>query len=98
MNGMIFEWDEAKDVANQRKHGLSFDDALRVFNDPLRLTRQDRIENGEARWQTIGMMGRYRIILVAHSFWDDNDNEIIRIISARPVTRHERRDYENQID
>jgi uncharacterized protein len=98
MSGMIFEWDEAKDIANQKKHGLSFDDALRVFNDPLRLTRQDRIENGEARWQTIGMMGTHRIILVAHSFWDDNDNEIIRIISARPVTRRERRDYENQID
>jgi uncharacterized protein len=98
MSGVIFEWDEAKDIANQRKHGLSFDDALGVFIDPLRLTRQDRIENGEARWQTIGMMGRHRIILVAHSFWDDNDNEIIRIISARPVTRRERRDYENQID
>ena len=95
---MIFEWDEAKDIANQRKHGLSFDDALGVFIDPLRLTRQDRIENGEARWQTIGMIGLHRIILVAHSFWDDNDNEIIRIISARPVTRRERRDYENQID
>lgn len=49
MSGMIFEWDEAKDNANQRKHGLSFDDALGVFIDPLRLTRQDRIENGEAR-------------------------------------------------
>jgi uncharacterized protein len=98
MSGTTFEWDEAKDIANQRKHGLSFDDALHVFNDPLRLTRQDRIENGEARWQTIGMIGRHHIILVAHSFWDDNDNEIIRIISARPVTRRERRDYENQID
>lgn len=98
MSETVFEWDEAKDIANQRKHGLSFNDALGVFIDPLRLARQDRIENGEARWQTIGMIGLHRIILVAHSFWDDNDNEIIRIISARPATRRERRDYENQID
>jgi uncharacterized protein len=98
MGGIIFEWDEAKDLANRRKHGVSFDDALDVFGDPLRLTRLDRIENGEARWQTVGIMDRHRIILVAHTIWDDEDREIVRIISARPVTRHERRDYENQVD
>jgi uncharacterized protein len=98
MGGMIFEWDEAKDLANQTKHGLSFDDALDVFDDPLRLTRHDRIENGEARWQTIGMMGRHRIILVAHTIRDEDGNEIVRIISARPVTKRERRYYEYQVD
>jgi uncharacterized protein len=93
---MIFEWDEAKDIVNQRKHGLSFRDAIAVFADPLRLTRQDRVENGETRWQTIDETCRYRIILVAHVTWDEGENEIIRIISARPVTRYERRNYEKQ--
>jgi uncharacterized protein len=98
MVGMIFEWDEAKNLANQRKHGLSFDDAIEVFEDAFRLTRLDRIEIGEVRWQTIGMMGGHRIILVAHMIWDEDDNEVIRIISARSVTRRERRDYENHVD
>jgi uncharacterized protein len=98
MAGMIFAWDEAKSLANQKKHGLSFDDVIDVFNDPLRLTLHDRIENGEARWQTLGTMGHYRIIVVAHTFQDEEGNEVIRIISARPVTRRERRNYENQID
>ncbi|MFM9853849.1 MAG: BrnT family toxin [Sphingomonadaceae bacterium] len=96
MAGMIFEWDEAKDLANQRKHGVGFKEAARVFADPLRLTQHDRLENGEVRWQTIGEAGPYRILLVAHLIWDEADNEVIRIISARPVTRHERRDYEEQ--
>ncbi len=91
-----FEWDEAKDRANQRKHGLHFADAARVFNDALRKTRHDRIENGEVRWQTVGSIGNYRIILVAHMMWDENDVEVVRLISARPVTRSERIDYEEQ--
>jgi uncharacterized DUF497 family protein len=96
MGGTIFEWDDAKDRANQKKHGLSFKDAAAVFFDPFRLTRQDRIENGEVRWQTVGALNAYCMILVAHVSWDDEDNEIIRIVSARPVTRHERRNYEEQ--
>jgi uncharacterized protein len=96
MGGTIFEWDDTKDRANQKKHGLSFKDAAAVFFDPFRLTRQDRIENGEVRWQTVGALNAYRMILVAHVSWDDEGNEIIRIVSARPVTRHERRNYEEQ--
>ena len=96
MSGMIFEWDDAKDIANQQKHGLGFVDAAKVFADPLRVTRPDRVEHGETRWQTVGMVGRHRIILVAHTIWDAEGNEIIRIISARPVTKPERRDHEEQ--
>jgi uncharacterized protein len=96
MGGMIFEWDEAKNLANQKKHGLSFEDAAAIFADPLRLTRYDRTEVGEVRWQTIGTLNGYRIILAVHISWDDDDTEFIRIISARPVTRYERREYEEQ--
>jgi len=47
-----FEWDEAKNLSNQRKHGVSFEDASEVFRDPLYVSLKDRIEDGEQRWQT----------------------------------------------
>jgi uncharacterized DUF497 family protein len=53
----LFSWDEAKSQLNQQKHDISFEVAQLVFNDPLHVSRQDRIENGEQRWQTIGMIG-----------------------------------------
>jgi len=54
-----FEWDDAKNRSNQRKHGVSFEIAARVFADPFALTEQDRIEGGEMRWQTIGTVGGF---------------------------------------
>jgi uncharacterized protein (DUF4415 family)/uncharacterized DUF497 family protein len=51
---MLFIWEASKDRSNRRKHGVSFDTATRVFLDPLHLSRQDRIADGEERWQTIG--------------------------------------------
>jgi uncharacterized protein len=51
---MRLSWNEPKSRSNQRKHGISFDTASRVFLDPLHLSRQDRIVEGEERWQTIG--------------------------------------------
>ena len=50
-----FEWDDAKDQLNQRKHGFSFSAAVRVFDDPNCLYEEDRIEHGELRWHAIGM-------------------------------------------
>jgi uncharacterized DUF497 family protein len=47
-----FEWDDKKAEANHRKHGIRFEEAARVFDDPLAVTEQDRIENGEQRWRT----------------------------------------------
>lgn len=84
----MFSWDEAKNRLNQRKHGVSFELAKLVFDDPLQVTRQDRTEAGERRWQTIGMVGDT-------SCEDtDRDGEHVRIISARRATRLERRVYE----
>ena len=50
MTSVRFEWDEAKNLSNQRKHdGVSFEDACRVFQDPLQVSVQDRVEGGEQR-------------------------------------------------
>lgn len=58
------------------------------FADPYALTEQDRIEGGELRWQTIGLVGGV-VLLVAHTVRDEGADEIIRIISARKATRRE---------
>ena len=66
-----------------------------VFDDPLHVSRQDRVEQGEPRWQTIGMVGGVVLLLVAHTWYEgDNDEEHIRIISARWATKLERKVYE----
>ena len=62
-----FEWDPAKAAANLRKHGLSFETATCVFADPFALFLDDRIVDGERRWQAIGRAEGYPILLVAHS-------------------------------
>jgi hypothetical protein len=90
---MRLSWDELKSRSNQRKHGISFDTASRVFLDPLHLTRQDRIVEGEERWQIIGMVNEVAIILVAYTVVDEEE-EVLRIVSARRVTRQERIEYE----
>jgi len=95
-----FEWDEAKAKSNYRKHGVSFKAATQVFDDPLCRTEQDRIEGEEYRWQTLGMVNGCLLLMVAHtvSFFDEDDGnsyELVRIISARPATRKERRLYEH---
>ena len=89
-----FEWDETKAQANLKKHHVSFEIASRVFLDPLALTHQDRIENGEPRWQTLGMVEGCLLLLVAHTVRHEEDDEVIRIISARKADKKERKHYE----
>jgi hypothetical protein len=90
------EWDEQKAEINLHKHGIRFEDAARVFDDPLAVTDQDRIENGEQRWKTVGMADGYLLLLVAHTVrFEDEGIEVVRIISARRVDRAERRRYEH---
>jgi len=62
-----FEWDEAKAKSNYCKHGVSFKVATQVFDDPLCRTEQDRIEGGEYRWQTLGMVNGCLLLMVAHT-------------------------------
>ena len=73
-----------------------FEEAALVFSDPLALTEQDRIENGELRWQSIGTIGAFLVLLVAHTVrLEDESVEVIRIVSARRVTQKERSRYEH---
>ena len=92
-----FVWDPAKAESNHRKHGIRFEEAVRVFFDPLHLTVQDRVEGGEYRWQTIGQVGGAAVFLVAHTVTEDGPEpvETIRIISARRATPKERKRYAN---
>ncbi|WP_208435062.1 BrnT family toxin [Bartonella phoceensis] len=92
-----FEWDEAKAKSNLRKHRVSFEIAARVFADPFAMVKQDRIENGEYRWQTLGLVDGFLLLLVAHTVHDDKDGiEVIRIISARRANLKERKRYEEE--
>jgi uncharacterized DUF497 family protein len=89
-----FEWNLVKAAANLRKHGLSFETAIRVFADPVALFEQDRIVDGESRWQAIGIVDNFLMLMVAHTVREHDDFEVIRIISARRADRSERKRYE----
>ena len=92
-----FEWDEAKNLANLRKHKLSFETASLVFFDPFALMRQDRVVDGEPRWQAIGRVAEELVLVVAHTVRDDEEgDEIVRLISARKALKAERKHYEDQ--
>ena len=93
---MQFTWDERKNRANQRKHGISFETGAMVFDDPYQVSTQDRVIEGELRWQTIGMVKGIQILLVAHTVSESDDEEVIRIISARKATPQERSIYAQQ--
>lgn len=90
-----FEWDETNALAHFKKHKVSFELATRVFADPFALTVQDRIENGEQRWQTIGMVEGQLVLLVAHTVAHEADGtEVVCLISARKADAKERKRYE----
>jgi uncharacterized protein len=92
----LFEWDDAKAKANFKKHGVLFEVAAQAFDDPFAVSIQDRFENGEERWQTIGLVNGALLLLVAHTLRDmDTGEELIRIISARRPTKQERKNYDN---
>ena len=86
-----FEWDEVKAALNVRKHRVSFEDAASVFLDSLAYTFADPDHSvGELRMVTFGMSQAGRLLAVVHA----ERGRIIRIISARAATRHERKIYE----
>lgn len=92
---MTFVWDEGKARINQRKHGISFETAARVFEDPHAVSYADAIVDGEQRWHTIGLVGGIVILLVVHTVREQDGEEEIRIISARKASRGERALYDS---
>jgi uncharacterized DUF497 family protein len=90
---MKLVWDEIKNRENQLKHKVSFETAQRVFDDPFHMSKQDRVEGSEHRWQTIGLVHGVVLLLVAHTYTVADGEEIIRIVSARKADKTERRIY-----
>lgn len=90
---MQFEWDPEKAKRNLKKHGVSFDEAVTVFYDPLSVTFDDPDHSlSENRLVTIGYSARGRLLVVSHT----ERGIAVRIISARLARRHERRRHETQ--
>jgi uncharacterized DUF497 family protein len=89
---MRFEWDPAKAEKNIRKHDVSFDEAVTVFKDPLALIFNDEAHSEEEHREIIiGRSALRRMLLVC---FVERLQDIVRIISARPATRQEIKDYE----
>ena len=87
---VYFEWNSAKDISNQKKHKVTFDEAATVFSDLLYLEIADPDHSqNEERFIALGLSNRCRLLVVSHTFVD----EIVRIISARKATTNEKRQY-----
>lgn len=91
---MRFEWDENKNRRNVVKHRVSFEMARLDFGDPHLVGRIERFQDGEERWEAIGIATGIVLLVVAHTRVELDGEEIIRIISARTATAPERRSYE----
>ncbi len=90
---MEFEWDSDKADENLRKHQVSFSEAATVFGDAFGVTARDPDHSkGETRFITVGMSEQKRLVIVAHT----ERGERIRIISARELTRSEKKVYEEK--
>lgn len=91
--GYIFEWDSRKASSNLRKHGVSFDEATTVFGDPLSLLMDDpKHADDEQRFLVMGLSVQQHLLVVAFAERPPRT----RIISARPATRYERNQYEQE--
>ena len=89
---MIFEWDPAKAASNIQKHGIEFDDAAFVFQDPFLLESSQYVE-GEERWEILGMVDDHLLTVIVQYKSSNDGEQIVRLISARRATRHERKYY-----
>jgi uncharacterized protein len=90
-----FEWDKTKNRANIVKHGISFETAKLIFDDPHLVSFPERNVEGEEPWQSLGSADGIVILAVAHTVHDSDGNEVVRIISARKASPSERRRYAN---
>ena len=89
--GMNVTWDEAKNLSNQKKHGVSFEEAETVFYDDDSVLFDDPDHSvGEERFLFIGVTDTEKLCIVSHCY---RDEDVIRIISARKATKHEKQIY-----
>jgi uncharacterized DUF497 family protein len=89
--GINFEWDKDKAAANKKKHGVTFEEAATVFNDPLAAIFDDELHSKEEQREIIvGHSAEERFLLVCFT----ERAGAVRIISARRATKRERKDYE----
>lgn len=91
---MRFEWDSEKARVNLAKHDVSFELAIRVWDDPLHVILPDRVVDGEQRWHAIGVVGSVTLLVAVHTYPEGEEADVARIIGARKATSHERRRYE----
>ncbi len=89
----MYEWDDDKNRKNVEKHGIDFETAKRIFDSPIVSRRDERKDYNEIRYVSIGIIDQVAIIVVVHT----NRQDRIRLISARPASRRERRIYYEQI-
>ncbi len=90
---MQFEWDEAKNLENIRKHEIDFADVFPMFDSPMLIEPDDRFDYGEDRWFGIGFLGNGVAVVV----WTERQGDVIRIISARRANRYERQRFKKYL-
>ncbi|NJR39008.1 MAG: BrnT family toxin [Leptolyngbyaceae cyanobacterium CSU_1_4] len=90
---MQFEWDEAKNLENIRKHEIDFADVSEMFDRSMFIEIDDRFDYGEDRWFGIGFLGNGVAIVV----WIERQGDVIRIISARRANRYERQKFQQYL-
>jgi uncharacterized DUF497 family protein len=92
-SALVFEWNEVKAKANAAKHGVDFEEARTIFNDPQLLTFEDFYHSEhEQRYLSLGISSSGRLLIAAHT----GEDNVIRLINCRPTTRRERRTYEER--
>lgn len=91
---MRFEWDEAKNRANIRKHGIDFNDVPDMFQHPMLALRDDRANHDEERWISIGWIKT----LIGVVVYSERRGDVIRIIFARKATKREGKLYVERIE
>jgi uncharacterized DUF497 family protein len=90
-----FEWDPAKSRENLRKHGVRLDTATLVFEDPRIVSRKDLLhDDEEERFNALGEIAPGVVLFVVYTWREENDEEFIRLISARSASAYEMRTYE----
>jgi len=91
---MTFVWDEKKNRSNIRKHGIDFRDVVDMFDHPMLICLDRRRDYSEDRWIGVGLL-RNIVAVVVYVEWEDE--ETIRIISARKATRYESEEFHQRL-